>query len=134
MTPRQRASLEDNGHVLFFDTNAKGTNKYGMPCFAPAVMNRDNKHDVVLYGCCMPASGETIGWILSCMCKFVPAFGDMKATVFSDDGCPANVVADSLPRSTHLLCAWHIIDIDIYNCGKECRYVYMILLCTPVSL
>ena len=31
MTPRQRASLEDNGDVLFFDTNAKGTNKYGMP-------------------------------------------------------------------------------------------------------
>ena len=50
MTPRQRASLEDNGHVLFFDTNAKGTNKYGMPFFAPAVMNQDNKHDVVLYG------------------------------------------------------------------------------------
>ena len=48
MTPRQRASLEDNGHVLFFDTNAKGTNKYGMPFFAPAVMNQDN-----MMWCCM---------------------------------------------------------------------------------
>ena len=92
-----------------------------MPVFAPAVilMNQDNKHDVVLYGCCMTASGEAIAWILSCMCKFVPAFVDMKATVFSDDGCPENVVADSLPGSTHLLCAWHIIDLDIYNCRKD---------------
>ena len=122
MTPRQRASLEDNGHVLFFDTNAKGTNKYGMPFFAPAVMNQDNKHDIVLYGCCCTASGEAIGWVLSCMCKMVPAFRDMNPTVFSDDACPELIVAQQLPGSTHLLCAWHIIDLDIYNCGKECDY------------
>ena len=52
MTPRQRASLEDNGDALFFDTNAKGTNKYGMPFFVSAVMNQDNKHDIVLYRYC----------------------------------------------------------------------------------
>jgi hypothetical protein len=121
MTPRQRASLEDNGDVLFFDTNAKGTNKYGMPFFAPAVVNQDNKHDVVLYGCCVTASGEAIGWVLSCMCKMVPTYKNKKPTVFTDDACPEPVVATELPGSTHLLCSWHIIDLDIYNCGKECK-------------
>ena len=121
MTPRQRASLEDNGDVLFFDTNAKGTNKYGMPFFAPAVMNQDNKHDIVLYGCCVTASGKAIGWVLECMCKMVPAFRGGESTIFSDDACPEAVVAEQLPGSTHLLCAWHIIDLDLYNCGKECK-------------
>ena len=123
MTPRQRASLEDNGHVVFIDTNAKGTNKYGMPFFAPAVMNQDNKHDVVLYGCCMTSSGEAIRWILKCMCKMVPAFPGMNSTIFSDDGCPESAVAEHLPGSTHLLCAWHIIDVDLYNCGCDLKYV-----------
>ena len=87
-------------------------------------MNQDNKHDIVLYGCCVTASGEAIGWVLECMCKMVPAFRGKKSTIFSDDACPeAVVVAEQLPGSTHLLCAWHIINLDlyIYNCGKECK-------------
>ena len=121
MTPRQRASLEDNGSVLFFDTNAKGTNKYGMPFFAPAVMNQDNKHDIVLYGCCVTAGAEAIHWVLESMCKMVPAWEQMPCTFFSDDGCPEPVVRKRLPKATHLLCAWHIIDLDLYNCAKECE-------------
>ena len=41
-TPRQRAALEDSGHVLFFDFKAKGTNKYGWPYFSPTVVNSEN--------------------------------------------------------------------------------------------
>ena len=114
----------------FFYSSAKGTNKYGMPFFAPTVMNQDNKHDVVLYGCCMTASGEAIKWILSSMCQMAPAFADINSTIFTDDGCPDSVVADQLPASTHLLCAWHIIDLDIYNCRKEWWCVYDFVMYT----
>ena len=33
-TPRQRAALEDSGHIIFADFKAKGTNKYGWPYFS----------------------------------------------------------------------------------------------------
>ena len=48
-------------------------------------------------------------------------YKNKKPTVFTDDACPEPVVATELPASTHLLCSWHIIALDIYNCGKECK-------------
>ena len=44
MTPHQQAALEDSGHVIFCDFQAKATNKYGWPYFSPSVCNADNKN------------------------------------------------------------------------------------------
>ena len=124
MTPRQRAALEDSGHVIFCDFQAKATNKYGWPYFSPSVCNADNKNEVVMYGCCVSQSSEACAWVMQCLVKFVPPIVKICETLFTDDGLSEHVVGFYFPSTTHLICCFHVIDLDIFIVAKKVKYVH----------
>ena len=120
-TPCQRAALEDSGHVIFCDFQAKATNKYGWPYFSPSVCNADNKNEVVMYGCCV---SQACAWVMQCLEKFVPPIVKICGTLFTNDGLSEHVVGFYFPSTTHLICCFHVIDLDIFIVAKKVKYVH----------
>ena len=124
MTPRQRAAMQKCGQVLFIDTKAKGTNLHNFPFFAPAIVNQDGKHEVVLYGCVCTASNAAVEWVLRSIVDMCPQCLQVCRTIFTDDAVSDDTIHSVFTNVAHLLCAFHIIDLNIYKVAKKCRYAH----------
>ena len=43
-------------------------------------------------------------------------------TIFTDDAVSDETISCVFPNSVHLLCAFHIIDLNVYKVAKKCHY------------
>ena len=124
MTPRQRACMKKCGQVWFLDTKAKGTNLHNFPFFAPAIINQDGKHEVAAYGCVCAAGNAAVEWVLRSIADMCPETAHVCKTIFTDDGITTDTIHAVFPNIAHLLCAFHIIDLNITKVANKCRYAH----------
>ena len=124
MTPRQRAALKKCGQVWFVDSKAKGTNLHNFPFFAPALINQDGKHEVFSYGCVCAAGNAAVEWVLRSIVDMCPESVHVCKTMFTDDAISTETVQAAVPKATHLLCAFHIIDLNITKMANKCKYAH----------
>ena len=124
MTPHQRACMKKCGQVRFLDTKAKGTNLHHFPFFAPAIINQDGKHEVAVYGCVCAAGNAAVEWVLRSIADMCPETAHVCKTIFTDDGITTDTIHAVFPNIAHLLCAFHIIDLNITKVANKCRYAH----------
>ena len=72
-----------------------------------------------MYRYIVDRDGQLAGW---CYTMSVPTLTSITETVFTDNGVSDAPVSKFLPNAVHNICAFHVIDLDIFKCAKENHY------------
>ena len=85
-------------------------------------MNSENKLDDGCYRCCTTQSEEAVEWLSYCLVDFVPTLTSITETISTVDGVSDAPVSMFLLNAVHNICAFHVINFDIFKCFKANHY------------
>ena len=61
-------------------------------------------------------------WVLRSFVDMFAVSVEVCRTIFTDDAVSDETISCVFPNSVHLLCAFHIIDLNVYKVAKKCKY------------
>ena len=113
MTPMQKWTATQFGQCLFIDATFK-CNDAKFALFLPSVLDENFQVRPICYALVESDKAEdALDFLLGSMVAMCPALPATCVTVFSDKGIPPAAVKRHLPNASHLLCCFHIININV---------------------